>query len=148
MITKIEFELSDVLSQEEIKQFVKDATIEHMRKKVSLECDRLLSNTAYYASYKMLDDIFDCEQKQKLQKKVLNIMENLSEYTVFFSSYYERRKSLGLEMIETVLKNNKCIMEDRLKKVVEEYNYEKLVEDNLQDRLMDVIRDKLETRKE
>jgi len=128
---KLEFEVTDLMSKEEIEGHAKDIMIEVLRKKISEEAERLLTNAAYYCAYQIMDGVITESQKALIQAKTVTIIDKMSSSDVFRSETHWRDKpSIAYLEIEKAVRENKERITDKTISVIENFDYESRLQDD------------------
>ncbi len=118
----------DYLDEEEIKAMVKDGLAAAIEK----DAERILNNAAYQAVWTAVDAALDGNSKEKIINKAVEIINNLTDFSVF------RRKGHGwddhdsiaqAELNRAVLANTDLIQK-KVKHIIETHDYESDLRNN------------------
>ena len=141
---KIELEINDIISQEELKEIARETIISNMKYRIEKETDRLLGNMAWYKYESFCDAIFTEEQKELTRTKITALLNNLSESSVFHKSYWARDpNSQAYDIMQKCVYENKEKIEQQTIKILENYNYEEKLDNDCMGILHDSIIKKL-----
>lgn len=147
MSTKIEIEINEIISKEEIEERAREILFNHLTQKIKEESDRLLGNAAYYCAYQIMDGLITNEQKEFIQNKTLKIIEEMSEHSVFrMKDLWHRDHSVAFNEVESTVRNNREKVVDRVVSVIENFDYKGKLEDDCMEILKDAILKKLTTK--
>jgi ribosomal protein S3AE len=129
----MEINIKDYLSDEEIKDICKGEIRNHVRATFK-EDDlvRIISNSAYYKAYGIVDDLLPQGYEETVVKKVEEIIDDIKSYTVFREKTYYSEASIAQQTLEKTIADMSSTIEQKVKEVVEkslgEENYESFME--------------------
>lgn len=122
---KIELEISDILSREEVEERAKEIFIDILKSKISEDTDRMLSNAAYYCAYQIMDGLITEDQKKYIQAKTLSVIEKMDSRDVFRAeSHWREKPSTAYKEIERAVNDNKEKIINNTISVIENFDYE------------------------
>lgn len=122
---KIELEINDILSREEIEERAKEIFVDILKSKISQDSDRMLSNAAYYCAYQIMDGLITEDQKKFIQTKTLSVIEKMGSSDVFRAENHWREKpSIAYMEIERAVSDNKEKIINNTISVIENFDYE------------------------
>ena len=143
MNNKIEVQLNDYLGDDLIKEIIEDQIrveiVKYFKSEESIQ--RILNNQAYRIVYKMVDESLSDSVENLLEDKVLEIVNNLTEYSIFQKpDAWSRDTNGAYDILKSAIDSNK----DRIKAIVED-NIETQVlrslKSSLKEHLTDAIQD-------
>lgn len=102
--------IKDYVNDTEIKETI----IEELRFVIRQNAERILSNLAYYQASGLTSMIMDSEMKQRVRDKTLNVINELSAYTVC-----DKDNSTAKSIIDSTVKENEKILRNRVKDILE-----------------------------
>lgn len=126
----------DYLSEEEIKEIC----IDEIRSKIRStfkepDVARVISNSAYYKYYDLVDEHITEEHKETIIETVEKCVNDAKSYNVFRYHYLtEEPKSLASKLLEQTINDNKEKIVNNINLIIEnmlnnnDENYEKLIE--------------------
>lgn len=134
----MEVNISDYLSQEEMKKICIDIFRERVRQYINTESDltRIISNIGYHTAYEIIDSQVP-NFEQLIIDKTKETIENLSTYSVFRSSNgWGDKDSIGKVILEETVKNNKNIIEQRVQEILKNIS-----EIDIRSQIVDIVND-------
>ena len=140
---ELKIELSDYFSESEIKEVIRQHISDHLKNKVEREADRLLSNTAYYASYPFLESVFTDEMKKIVKNKTVEILTNLTPYNLLQSSYWERGETEAMRHLKSAIRENTDVINSGIKNSLSKIDFDAKVDEDFSYRLKEAIMEKL-----
>jgi len=135
----MEINVTDYLSDNEIK----DICTEEVRGIVIRGGERLVSNLAYETAFAIVDDAMTQRVKTKIRKKALEIIDDLSEFSVFRKKdAWGSMDSVAYGELQKAMQDNKKRIYDKVVAVIENYDFEEELKssDYIVDVLAEVIR--------
>ena len=137
-----DIEVYDYFDQDEIKKIIKDCiestTIQKLNNEKELE--RIITNTAYEFVWKMVDDTWDNELETILKNKVIDILDRMSEFSVFKTkSPWGREENIATKYLNQVVAEE---LPNIKPKIIAEVH--KIGKKDLQQALKDAILEKLQ----
>lgn len=129
--------VEDYLSKEEIKNIVE----EEIREKIKDESIKnILYLIGYNCFYALLDERIP-DFKKNIEQKVVDIIEKMSSYEIFYPSYvYGNDKKLGTKYLEESIENNKELLNNKVVKILND-----LQETYIAEEITQIIQDKIES---
>ena len=112
----MEIDVRDYLSEEEIKQIC----IEEIRHKVNRQfqekdLERIISNSAYYKVFGIVDDLLPGDYAERIVKNVEEIIDNSTDFALFRWHYDAKNpESVGAKIIDETVRDNKQKIIDAL----------------------------------
>ena len=143
----MEINIMDYVSQEDIKE----GCIEELRGRIRdnlryISPSDILGNISYQCVFKEIEDLLQIkeeEMKQRILEKTIEIIENLSSYSIFRSKdNYTKEDSLGQKYVIEAVENNKELIQDRVKELLVDFNSNYFKEE-LQDKIYEVVTERL-----
>lgn len=148
----MDIEIKDYLSQEEIKEICKDALYQKISADMSkLNVNDILANISHADVEAMVDEYVGEDDfcKTEIPKKVRNVIENLSTFTVFRKAdAWERKNSIAYDIMEEECRAARPLIKKRVEQIINEYNFPQLERDEIMYTIADVLTDRLLPEKE
>ena len=148
----MDIEIKDYLSPEEIKEICKDALYQKIREDMSkLNINDILANISHADVEAMVDEYVGEDDfcKTEIPKKVRNVIENISEFTVFRKAdIWERQSSVAYDILEEECRAARPLIKKRVEQIINEYNFPQLERDEIMYTIADVLTDRLLPEKE
>lgn len=127
---KIEINIDDYLSEEEKK----DLCIEYVKEVLRGDKhhkERVLSNMAYNASYKILDESLTEENIKTIKTKVKKIILNDHAYGIFRKKdAWGQEDSEAYKEVKRSIEKHKHLIDDKVKQAIVNRDFDKDVDDN------------------
>lgn len=141
---KIEFNIEDYVTNEEIKNACEEAIYANSYNRLALlDIDTVISNSSYKIIWKVLDEKFDKNLEEILCKKCEDIINNLSAFSVFRDKdSFNSKKSVGQEILDQKVKESEGLIEKKINEIIESYDFNELKE-SIGDLVYQCIMDKL-----
>ena len=148
----MDIEIKDYLTPDEIKEICKDALYQKVREDMrGLNINDIIANIsnadveAMVNAYVGEDDF--C--KTEIPKKVRNVIENISAFTVFRKAdTWERQSSVAYDILEEECRAARPLIKKRVEQIINEYNFPQLERDEIMYTIADVLTDRLLPEKE
>ena len=87
--------------------------------------------------------------KTEIPKKVRNVIENISGFTVFRKAdIWERQSSVAYDILEEECRAARPLIKKRVEQIINEYNFPQLERDEIMYTIADVLTDRLLPEKE
>lgn len=119
--------VEDYLSQEEIKEMCR----EHVRTLLKSGGERVATNMAYHAAYKLVDDAFTAEDVELLRQRVKKIVTEVSSFHLFREpDVWDKEPSLAYSALQEATMENIPALQERVAQVMREYDVESAVFSN------------------
>ena len=82
--------------------------------------EEIISNAGYEAIFKSVDETLGEDAKQKIEEKVIKLINEMTSYCLFRDgSLYGDKKSKGYLLLEQALEENKELVNSRVKENIE-----------------------------
>ena len=148
----MDIEIKDYLNHEEIKEICKDALYQKIREDMrNLNVNDILANISHADVEAMVDEYVGEDDfcKTEIPKKVRNVIENLSTFTVFRKAdAWERKNSVAYDIMEEECRAARPLIKKRVEQIINEYNFPQLERDEIMYTIADVLTDRLLPEKE
>ena len=148
----MDIEIKDYLNQEEIKEICKDALYQKIREDMhGLNVYDIIANISHADVDAMVDAYVGEDDfcKTEIPKKVRNVIENLSTFTVFRKAdAWERKNSIAYDIMEEECRAARPLIKKRVEQIINEYNFPQLERDEIMYTIADVLTDRLLPEKE
>lgn len=120
---KMEINIKDYMSDEEIKAIIEDEIVRETRRTLcnEKEITRILTNISYYELWKKIEEeVPNCQEiiKDKTKEQMLDI----SKFDIFQKrdDFLEYKDSLAQQFLNESVKENKNIIDDKVKTIINE----------------------------
>lgn len=114
--------IKDYVNEEEIKDIIKDEIRKIVRYNMNTEAElsRIITNISYKELWKQIElEVPNCEQL--LKQKTIERIRELSSYDIFRrKDFYGTEDSLAIKLIDECVKENKNIINDKIKNIFNE----------------------------
>lgn len=113
----IEINIKDYLSEEEIKETCKETVRNCIREKLNREGDiqRFLTNSSYHFVWTAVEELSSGNMKEIIIKKIPEIINNLSSYSVFRSkNSWDEDESKGWTLLQKALSEAEPLIKERV----------------------------------
>lgn len=119
----MEINIKDYMSDEEIKAIIEDEIVKETRRTLcnEKEITRTLTNISYYELWKKIEEeIPNCQEiiKEKTKEQMLE----MSKFDIFRKrdDFLEYKDSLAQQFLDESVKENKNIIDDKVKTIMNE----------------------------
>lgn len=118
----INIDIKDYVSEEEIKDIINDEIRKSVRYHLNNEAElsRIITNISYKELWKQIElEVPNCETL--LKQKTIERIRNISDYDIFRrKDAYIAEDSLATKLIDECVKENKNIINDKIKDIFNE----------------------------
>ena len=135
--------IKNYISDEEIKAIIEDEIVKETRRILcnEKEITRILTNISYYELWKKIEgEVPNCQEiiKEKTKENILEI----SKFDIFQKrdDFLEYKDSLAQQFLNESVKENKNIIDDKVKKIMNElsltdikYDIQSIIEQYIED---------------
>ncbi|MCK9577862.1 MAG: hypothetical protein M0R51_18295 [Clostridia bacterium] len=136
--------VSDYMSDDEIKNMVRDEIKSNIMHRTDNDIERVLSNMSYYMAEQFIDSLLTEEQKNKIRNKTEEVINKLSEFTVFYRGSTYEKQSTGYTIMEKACKDFEPEIRNKVKEIIDKKAGREIIKKiAFDDRLMDGIIDKI-----
>lgn len=122
MNMNINIDIKDYVSEEEIKDIIGDEIRRSVRYHMNTEAElsRIITNISYKELWKQIElEVPNCEKT--LKEKTIERIRNISDYDIFRrKDAYGAEDSLATKLIDECVKENKDIINDKVKNIFNE----------------------------
>ena len=148
----MDIDIKDYLTPEEIKAVCKDALYQKIREDMrGLNINDIIANISNADVEAMVDAYVGEDDfcKTEIPKKVRNVIENISTFTVFRKAdVWERKSSIANDILEEECRAARPLIKKRVEQIINEYNFPQLERDEIMYTIADVLTDRLLPEKE
>ena len=148
----MDIDIKDYLTPEEIKDVCKDALYQKIREDMrGLNINDIIANISNADVEAMVDAYVGEDDfcKTEIPKKVRNVIENISTFTVFRKAdVWERKSSIANDILEEECRAARPLIKKRVEQIINEYNFPQLERDEIMYTIADVLTDLLLPEKE
>ena len=143
----MDIEIKDYLNQEEIKEICKDALYQKIREDMSkLNVNDIIANISYAEVAAMVDTYVGEDDfcKREIPRKVREVIEGLSTFTVFQKAdAWERKNSIAYDIMQEECRASRPLIKSRVEQIINEYIFPQLERDEIMYTIADVLTDRL-----
>lgn len=143
----MDIDIKDYLTPEEIKDVCKDALYQKIREDMrGLNINDIIANISNADVEAMVDAYVGEDDfcKTEIPKKVRNVIENISVFTVFRKAdIWERQSSVAYDILEEECRAARPLIKKRVEQIINEYNFPQLERDEIMYTIADVLTDRL-----
>ena len=140
---KINVNINDYLSNDEIKEVIKGELREIIRRRSSNDIERIITNSAYDVVWSAVDEAFDGESLSILKDKVIGVIGEMSSFTVFRKpDAWNRAENTPYSELMKVVKSNSHLLENAVvdqMKTLSKTQISKIVADVMKEKLSKTI---------
>ena len=116
-MSKIEINVEDYLSEEEIKDILKSVIKEEVRKKFlndTKQLERIIINNSYDILFNMIDETFDMDVKTIVKNKTIELINKRdTDFGIFrVKNAWDREDSIGTIFVKQIMTDNFKILEN------------------------------------
>ena len=148
----MDIDIKDYLTPEEIKDVCKDALYQKIREDMrGLNINDIIANISNADVEAMVDAYVGEDDfcKTEIPKKVRNVIENLSIFTVFRNAdVWERKSSIANDILEEECRAARPLIKKRVEQIINEYDFPQLERGEIMYTIADVLTDRLLPEKE
>lgn len=148
----IEVNLSDYLNEADIRGICASEVHAKIRDDLRhMNVTTIISNLSYEEVFRMVDEQIGengyC--RKAIAEKVPELVNSLSSYNIFRKAdAWERTESIGQKILDEEVAKARPLIADRIKAIIEEYDFPQLQRDEIPFTIADIITDTLFGRKE
>ena len=144
--------IEDYLDEQEIKEICKDALYQKIREDMrGLNVYDIIANISHSDVAAMVDAYVGEDDfcKTEIPKKVRNVIENISIFTVFRKAdVWERQSSIANDILEEECRAARPLIKKRVEQIINEYDFPQLERGEIMYTIADVLTDRLLPEKE
>ena len=148
----MDIDIKDYLTPEEIKDVCKNALYQKIREDMrGLNINDIIANISNADVEAMVDAYVGEDDfcKTEIPKKVRNVIENISTFTVFRKAdVWERKSSIANDILEEECRAARPLIKKRVEQIIKEYNFPQLERNEIMYTIADVLTDRLLPEKE
>ena len=148
----MDIKIEDYLDEQEIKEICKDALYQKIREDMrELNVNDIIANISYAEVAAMVDTYVGEDDfcKTEIPKKVRNVIENISIFTVFRKAdVWERQSSIANDILEEECRAARPLIKKRVEQIINEYDFPQLERGEIMYTIADVLTDRLLPEKE
>ena len=148
----MDIKIEDYLDEQEIKEICKNALYQKIREDMrKLNVNDIIANISYAEVAAMVDAYVGEDDfcKTEIPKKVRNVIENISIFTVFRKAdVWERQSSIANDILEEECRAARPLIKKRVEQIINEYDFPQLERGEIMYTIADVLTDRLLPEKE
>lgn len=115
----MDIKLEDYLSEEEVKDTLRQALRDKCESYIEGNFERMVSNAAYFIVWESVDEVIDGTFKQQLEENVQKQMKNFNEFNLFRKpDAWDREPNSAYKLLMDSVNNNKHLIEERVQEVI------------------------------
>lgn len=149
---EITVNIEDYLSTDDIKEVCKDVLYQKIRDDMRhLNVNDIIANISYSEVAAMVDTYVGENDfcKKEIPRKVRDIIDEMSTYSVFHKAdAWERKNSVAYDIMEEECRASRPRIKARIAQIIDEYNFPQLERDEIMYTIADVLTDRLLPEKE
>lgn len=140
-------DITEYLTHNEIKNIVEEAVRKNVNDlfRDSRELEISIANIAYRYINEKLEETYatqGIDYKQLLYDKIKKVVNEMSSYVIFHEKdVCYPSTSTGQIILEETVKNSRSLIEEKVKDIINNYDFEHLIVDNTYDIVVNVIAD-------
>ena len=143
----MDIKIEDYLDEQEIKEICKDALYQKIREDMrGLNVYDIIANISHSDVAAMVDAYVGEDDfcKTEIPKKVRNVIENISIFTVFRKAdVWERQSSIANDILEEECRAARPLIKKRVEQIINEYDFPQLERGEIMYTIADVLTDRL-----
>ena len=143
----MDIKIEDYLDEQEIKEVCKDALYQKIREDMrGLNVYDIIANISHSDVAAMVDAYVGEDDfcKTEIPKKVRNVIENISIFTVFRKAdVWERQSSIANDILEEECRAARPLIKKRVEQIINEYDFPQLERGEIMYTIADVLTDRL-----
>lgn len=142
-MARFEIDTDHFLSAEEQKEIVTTVFRDYCLEKIQKDHERIFSNSAYNAVFRMVDDAFDNKVAEMIGEKVKQLIPEISHSMIFRDkTYFGDARSPAFDLLHKCVADNKGLLSSRIVQVIEELDKDALRAE-MKECAMDLLDEKL-----
>lgn len=114
-----EIKVEDYLTEEEIKEIVKDEVRSSIRSNNEGDLTRIIKNASHYWFHDIVSEVMGENFNEKIEEQVKEILSKVSTYTIIRDGSYGENPSKAYLLIQEYVEKHKSILENRVKEKIE-----------------------------
>ena len=115
----LEINVSDYLSDEEIKDIVKDEIRSRIREFSKNDIERIVCNSAYEVVWQAVDNVYDNSTQEMLRDKVVDQINEFSNFNLFrVPDVWQKTANMPYTTLCEVVKDNRELLDMKVKESV------------------------------
>lgn len=147
---KIEFELSEVLTKEQMKEIAIEELRYAVRKQFGgseEKLNRLITNISFSYVIDMVNQAYDGKLSEILHQKITKVIDELSSYCVFKrKDSWEKDDSVAYKALQEEMAAARPLIKAKVEEVINNYPFDELKADEIGEIIHECIMDKLFTK--
>ena len=135
----LEINVLDYLSDEEIKDIIKDEIRSRIREFSENDIERIVCNTAYKVVWQAVDDVYDNNTQEMLRDKVVEQINEFSNFNLFrVPDAWQNTANAPYTTLCDVVKDNKELLDMKVKEGVS-----KLTKTDMKNVALELVKQKM-----
>lgn len=148
----MDIKIEDYLSEEETKEICKEALYQKIREDMrKLNVNDIIANISYAEVAAMVNTYVGEDDfcKREIPRKVREVIDGLSTYTVFQKAdAWEHKNSIAYDIMQEECRASRPLIKARVEQIVNEYKFPQLERNEIMYTIADVLTDRLLPEKE
>ena len=147
---KIELDITDYLSEDEIKEEFRFAIRQSIHNKYikESELDRLITNLSYEFLFKQISECINKDAETLIKNKVIELLKDGSNirYELFRkANAWDREASVGYKILEQAIKDSENLIREKVTTEINNYDFgnSREIYDNIMDCVTSIIDERL-----
>ena len=144
---EIKIDVYDIASKDEVKEAALDAiryAVAEQFKGPEENLNRLIGNLCYKFVWEMVDKQFDGKMEEILRKKIPDIINDLSAFSVFREKdLWGKEESVAYKILQEEMKNARPAIKEKIENIIQEYPFRELDHDYIGEVIYECIMEKL-----
>ena len=146
-MNELKINVRDFISDEMLQKIAEDECRMAIREFFQFDVERKIANTLYAVVFRVVDAVFEengHDFRAELIERMKDTIKELPSYYIFrCKDQFEPRNSTAQDILEEESRLARPLIRERVKAAVLRYDFGRLTEDEVQDALYNVIRDRL-----
>lgn len=138
----LEINIDEYISDTEKRQIALEAFKDVCEDKFRKDSERIFSNTAHSIVWEEVAKLHDEDVSKKIAQKVSELIENLSEYSVFRATGHWEKESVAHKVMGEAVSENKENLKNRISKIIDGID-EDAIRSEVTDMATAIIEDRL-----
>jgi len=119
---KLDFNLEEHLTSDEIKDIVKDELRERLREHFKKNPEVILSNLCYSIVQEEVNNVIP-DYEMTLKAKVVELLNSDLRFQVFYRDSFYNKPSTAVQIIEQTVKDNQELIKERVRETIQNKDF-------------------------
>lgn len=113
---EVDMDFSKYLTEDEMREIAEQEFRSVIRNKANKDLERIINNSAYSVIWKAVDESLNNEAINILKQKVVDIINNMSEFTVFSKpNAWDRQENTAYGILMQTVRDNSNVLDIKVK---------------------------------